>query len=199
METMFLICAIVGGTLLVCQFALGLLGVGHHELGGGDVHADVPHDVGHDQDAGHEHEDGHSSWLLGVLTFRAVVAALAFFGLAGMAAHTHGLDDVQSLGVGLAAGAGAFVLVGFVMRSMSHLRAEGTLHIERAVGQSGTVYLSIPGYKAGAGKVHVKFQNRLVEYQAITALGDLPTGALVVVVSVAGPGTVEVAAAPTTA
>jgi hypothetical protein len=202
METVFLLCAIVGGTLLICQFALGLLGFGHHDVGDHDFHTDVPHDVGHDHDGDHGHEQDHDhghghAWLVGVLTFRAVVAALTFFGLAGMAAHTGGLDQWQSLGIALAAGAGALAVVAFLMRSLARLRAEGNVRIDRAVGQTGTVYLSIPGNKAGAGKVHLKLQNRIVEYRAITALAELPTGSLVVVVSVAGPGTVEVAAAPT--
>ena len=32
----------------------------------------------------------------------------------------------------------------------------------------GTVYLTIPGQKAGAGKVTLCLQNRSVEYQALT-------------------------------
>jgi hypothetical protein len=193
MDLLFLVCAIVGGTLLICQFALGLLGFGHHDVGGHDIHVEAPHDAdhGHDHDADHDH--GHS-WFVGVLTFRAVVAALTFFGLAGMAATSRGLEPLPSLGVALAAGAGALALVAFLMRSMARLRAEGNVRIDRAVGHTGTVYLSIPGHKAGAGKVHLKLQNRIVEYQAITALDELPTGSLVVVVSIAGPGTVEVAA-----
>jgi membrane protein implicated in regulation of membrane protease activity len=202
METIFLVCAIVGGTLLVCQFLLGLLGFGHHEIGGHDFQADAPHDFSHDaghthdSDHEHEHNHGYSTWFTGVLTFRSVVAALTFFGLAGMAAITQGLNQQTSLLIALAAGAGALFLVAFVMRSLSRLRADGTARIDRAVGTTGTVYLSIPGHKAGTGKVHLKLQNRIVEYQAVTALDDLPTGSLVVVVSVSGPGTVEVAPAP---
>ncbi len=202
METIFLICAIVGGTLLACQFLLGLLGFGHHEIGGGhDFQADAPHDFGHDADHAHDsahehdHSHAHTSWLTGVLTFRSIVAALTFFGLAGMAAHTSGLEPQASLLVAFAAGVGALFLVAFTMRSLARLRADGTARIDRAVGATGTVYLSIPGHKAGTGKVHLKLQNRIVEYQAVTALDDLPTGSLVVVVAVSAPGTVEVAPA----
>jgi hypothetical protein len=211
METIFLICAIVGGTLLVCQFVLGLLGFGHHEVGGGhDFQADAPHDFGHDaghdaahahdSDQAHDHDHSHAytAWLTGVLTFRAIVAALTFFGLAGMAAITSGLEPQPqvSLLIASAAGLGALFLVAFVMRMLARLRSEGTVRIERAVGATGTVYLSIPGHRTGMGKVQLKLQNRIVEYQAITALDELPTGSLVVVVAVTGPGTVEVAAQP---
>jgi membrane protein implicated in regulation of membrane protease activity len=203
METIFLVCAIIGGTLLVCQFLLGLFGVGHHDMGGGghDMQLEAPHDVGHvGHDAhGQDHHDqqhDHSSWFTGVLTLRSVIAALTFFGLAGMAAHAGEMGDQSSLLIATAAGLSALLLVAFVMRSLARLRSDGTARIDRAVGSTGTVYLSIPGHNSGTGKVHLKLQNRIVEYQAITAQDDLPTGSLVVVVSVSGPGTVEVAPAP---
>ena len=46
MGTLFLIAAVVGGTILVCQFALTLLGLGHDGGGlghhmGGDFHGDA--------------------------------------------------------------------------------------------------------------------------------------------------------------
>ena len=57
------------------------------------------------------------------------------------------------------------------------------------------MYLRIPGAKAGAGKVHLMLQNRTVEYQAVTAGAELPTGAPVKVVAVVNSDTVEVEAA----
>jgi hypothetical protein len=191
METIFLVSAVVGGTLLVCQFLLSLLGVGgHHDLGGHDVHVDGSHDVSHDAE--------HASWLVGVFTFRAIVAALTFFGLAGLAARGLGLAPLPTLAVALAAGAGALALVASLMRALGRLRADGTVRVERAVGRTGTVYLSIPGHKAGAGKVTVVVQNRSVEYQALTAGDELPTGARILVTAVISPDTVEVLPAPLT-
>src|SRR5262249_11250074 len=159
----------LGGTLLVCQLLFSLLGIGHHHDlgGGGEVDHDFGgHDVAHgtevDHDlGGHEHHGGshaaeheaQSSWLLRVLTFRSVVAALVFFGLSGRAADAADLHPVTSLVVALAAGTSALFLVAWMMRTLYRLRADGTVRIERAVGRSGTVYLSIPANKAGAGKV----------------------------------------------
>jgi hypothetical protein len=84
------------------------------------------------------------------------------------------------------------------MNSLHKLKADGTIHIERAVGTTGTVYLRIPGQKAGTGKVTLKLQNRTVEYQAITAHDELPTGAKIVVLGVVSPDTVEVGPVPST-
>ncbi|HEV7224595.1 MAG TPA: hypothetical protein VGN42_17935, partial [Pirellulales bacterium] len=60
----------------------------------------------------------------------------------------------------------------------------------------GTVYLRVPANKAGVGKVHLNLQNRTMEYEALTAQAELPVGAKVVVVNVAGPDTVEVELVP---
>jgi hypothetical protein len=66
------------------------------------------------------------------------------------------------------------------------------------VGAQGTVYLGIPGNRAGIGKVHVNVMNRTLEYNAVTLRDALPTGASIVVVGVINADTVEVAAAQLT-
>ena len=200
MQTAYLVCALAGGTLLVCQFLLSLFGLGgHHDLGGGhDFDADHDFDTEHSLEAHHETGHEHAQWaFLHVLTFRTVAAALTFFGLAGLTAGPELGDEALTLVVAVGAGAAALLSVAWLMKTLYRLRAEGTVRIERAVGQTGTVYLSIPGSKAGTGKVTLTLQNRTVECQAITQ-GDetLPTGAKIVVVAVLGPDTVEVATAP---
>jgi membrane protein implicated in regulation of membrane protease activity len=128
---------------------------------------------------------------VGVLTFRSLVWALTFFGLVGLATSSY-LEWPLDLLAASVAGVGTLYLVGLLMRSLHQLRAEGTARIERSVGKTGTVYLKVPGQRAGAGKVTLNLQNRTVEYQAITSQQELPTGAKVVVVAVIGPDTVEV-------
>jgi hypothetical protein len=192
-ETIYLTCALVGGTLLVCQVLLGLLGFGdHHDT---DTDHDFHAETGHDAHGGHGHgdHDAHSSWFVGLLTFRSVVAALTIFGLTGLAATVNfGLEPPASLAAAVAAAAATLFAVASLMRALHRLKADGTARIERAVGQSGTVYLTIPGQKAGVGKVLLNVQNRTVEYQALTPRQPLPTGSKVVVTAVLGPATVEV-------
>ena len=142
--------------------------------------------------------DAQSSWFVGVLNIRTVVATLVFFGLSGRAADAAGLEPATTLAVALAAGAGALFAVAWVMRALYRLRADGTVRIERAVGRRGTVYLTIPAHRAGAGKVLLNVQNRTVEYQAVTAHQALPTGTPVTVLSIVNGDTVEVALANTT-
>jgi hypothetical protein len=198
METAFIICAAVGGTLLVCQFLLAVLGIGdHHDTGGHDLggHDVGGHDVGHAA-GDHGHDVGHDSsinWFVSMLTFRTLMAGLTFFGLMGLIGCRQDWPAPISLGAALVAGAGAFLLVGWLMRALYRLRSEGTVRIERAVGLSGSVYLTIPGQRKGVGKIHISLQNRTVEYQAITSHDQLPTGAPVRIVAVINSDTVEVA------
>jgi membrane protein implicated in regulation of membrane protease activity len=189
---LFGVCAIVGGVFLVGQFILTLTGLGgdmdghDSDVGGHDVHHDAAHDV---------HEGSAASWFVGVLTFRTIVAALTFFGLMGLAGTWSAWDPALTLALSLAAGAASMFLLAYLMRSMHRLNADGSARIERALGQSGTVYLTVPGQRSGAGKVSVSVQNRTMEYRAVTSQHPLTTGTKVVVVAVVGPDTVEVASA----
>ncbi len=191
MTTIFMVCAVAGSVIVVVQFILSLAGVGH------DFDSDFSADGADafDPGAGHfDHPPGHEGGhFFGILSFRSVVAALAVFGLAGLASDTAGFPQGVSFVAALAAGAAALVLVAWTMRFLYGLRDDGTVHIERAVGHTGTVYLKVPAARAGAGKVFLNLQNRTVELQAVTAEESaLPAGAPVVVVGVVGPNTVEV-------
>jgi hypothetical protein len=174
MGTLFLVCAILGGTLLVLQLVLGLVGMdgGHGELG-----------------------DGGEA--LNLLSARSLSAAIAFFGIGGLTAASLGAFPLLAALVGLATGSSAAVGTAALMRGLTRLEHDGTVHLEQALGEPGTVYLRIPGQRAGTGKVLLTVQNRTVECQAVTSLDELPTGAAIIVVDVLGPDTVEVAPAPT--
>ena len=197
MVMVYLVCAVAGSAILICQLVLMLVGVGgDHDVGGHDV---VGHDFG-GHDAVHTDASAHgaphdASWFFKLLSFRAMVAALAFFGFGGWAADAGGLSAYSAFVSAVAAGAIATVVVAWLMRLLVGLQSEGTVRIERAVGMAGAVYLSIPARREGAGKVTVRLQNRTMEYQAMTPGEALTTGTPVVVTDVIGPGTVEVTSA----
>jgi membrane protein implicated in regulation of membrane protease activity len=204
MQTLFLLCAIVGGGVLLIQFVMTLIGFGAHELGLDGLDAGSAADASHAADAtdaahlhdvggAHDHVDHDSGALFKVISFRSLVAAIAFFGIAGMAATSANLDPFTSTGIAMLAGAGALYSVGWLFQSMHRMAEEGNMRIERAVGLPGTVYIPIPGAKSGAGKIQLKLQNRIVELRAVTSEKEkLPTGASVVVVDVINANTVAV-------
>jgi len=205
MTLFYSLCAVLGCTVLVCQFVLTITGatdaddfesgdVGSHDLG--------DHDVAHTGTAPHgDPNHAHSSsWFFGILTLRTVTSALAFFGLTGLAMNASDVPPIPALAAASGAGFAALYLVQWMMKSLSHLRAEGTVRIKDAVGATGSVYVRIPGANAGPGKVQIMLQGRTVELSATTdAAATLPTGARIVVTRVLGPDAVEVAAVETSA
>jgi membrane protein implicated in regulation of membrane protease activity len=202
METTYLVCAAIGGTLIVCQFLLSLLGLGgghdmgadHVDTGGHDfAHGDHMDASGHDSADHHTDHSHESNWFLGPLTFRTIAAGIAFFGLVGVIGQHNELDEIPTVLLAVAAGVGAVFIVGYVMKFLARLNIDGTVRISKAVGCPGTVYIPIPGGR-GEGKVQVSVMSRTIEYKA-TAKEALPTGAKIVVVSIVGSDTVEVAPA----
>jgi hypothetical protein len=204
MTTLFTACALFGGTLLICQTFLTLMGLsGDHDF----AHDGAGHDFGHDT-AGDAHGADHattshahhsSTWFFGIVTFRTVVAALTFFGLAGMAAQTSQVEPVPSLAIAVLAGFAAMCGVHWLMRQIARLRADGSVRIDHAVGMTGTVYLRIPGQRGGAGKIQLNLQNRTVELSAWTEQSEIATGSTVLVTSIVGPDAVEVTMASVSA
>jgi hypothetical protein len=199
METVYMICAAIGGTMIVCQFLVTLLGLGGHHDGGG--HDGGGHDMAGGHDAAGHHHGEHSTepnWFFNLLTFRTLTAAFAFFGLTGLACIRLEMEPIPGLAVALGAGAVALFVVAWLMRLLTRLNVDGTIRIESALGSRGTVYLSVPGAKSGVGKVHVNVLNRTIEYNAVTSQDQLPTGAKIVVVNVVSADTVEIALASET-
>jgi membrane protein implicated in regulation of membrane protease activity len=199
MALLFMICAVVGGTVLICQFVLTLVGLGgdHGVDFSHDLTADFSGDAGHaalgggTHDAGpggHEASSQHgSSWLFAVLSFRTLVAAITFFGLVGLAAKSADQNPGIQLLLAVAAGIGAMYGVHWLMRTIGRLGEDATIRVRSALGQEGTVYVPIAGARAQAGKIQLKLQNRLVEYEAVTSSTDrLPTGMKVRVIGIAG-------------
>lgn len=204
MFSLFLFCALIGGTFLVCQIALTLLGMG------GDMDVDIPGDmdvdipgdmgdigdldldVGGDADAGGDFDTDDSTSGFRVISFRTIVAGLTFFGLGGLAADATEAPPLAVWGIALACGAAAVYTVYWMFRLLYSLKEDGTVHISNAVGRHGTVYLKVPESSSGAGKVQVNVQSRTVEYLAMTEGDELPTGTKIVVVDVLTPSTVQV-------
>jgi membrane protein implicated in regulation of membrane protease activity len=162
-NTFFLVCAGLGGIVLVAQVALGAFGLF-------EAHAvDAPLEEG-----------------LELLSIRSVAAGLAFLGVGGLAGLWLGLPALLALLLGLGSGAAALVATARISRAILQFESDRTPLIEEAIGERGTVYLAIPGKNAGVGKVHVNLRGRLVELTASSQDEPIPTGAAITVVDTVG-------------
>lgn len=196
MQTVYLICAAAGGTILVIQTILIATGAGGHGADGdidpGDLHDGDVGDGAHDGHV-HGHDDAHAGdSFLKLLSFKTLVAFVTFFGLGGLASAGGGLGNMPSLLIAVAAGALALYSVAYLMGVMARLQSKGNIDLRQAVGETGRVYLRVPGARGGLGKVTVALQGRKVECKAVTSGPDIPTGADVRVVGVNAADTLEV-------
>lgn len=179
----YLICALVGGTILVVQTVMMLFGFGaDHDLGdgAGDL---VGHDVGH---------VGEDLSFLKWLSLKTIVSSLTFFGLAGLAADKAGLSAWAGLGIAVGAGTVAIVVVASLMASLARLQSRGNVELKNAVGHVARVYLRIPASRGGIGKVTVEIQGRSLEVPATTSGPEIPTGGAVRVLGLVGEDTLDV-------
>ncbi|GAA4439009.1 hypothetical protein [Bremerella cremea] len=174
-------CAVVAGTIFVLQFLLAVVGIG---LEGTDLPDEIPDDIPDDYTG-----DAHGSTaLFGVISFKTLVTAFTFFGLAGLACLSAGLNEPVSFAIAVAFGIAAMYAVHWLMQVMLRLAQDGTVRIANSVGENGTVYIPIPPHQEGVGKIQIRVQDQIVEYAAqTTAETKLTTGTPVQVVEVLSP------------
>lgn len=179
LNTIYLICAIAGGTILVLRIILTVIGLDH----GADAvdTADVGHvDVGH-ADTAHDHGGGGIG--MNLLSLQSLAGFFTMFGLVGMGLLQAQLAPIWSLLGALVAGGITAWATAFIFFQMGRLQSEGNMVITDAIGQVGTVYLTIP--ESGTGVVSVTVKGTLRSLDAISETGKrIPTGAIVRVVSI---------------
>jgi membrane protein implicated in regulation of membrane protease activity len=164
LEMFFIICAVIGGGLFIVRFVIQF-------FGGSDTAADTDLEVGH---ADVDHVDADVSFKL--LTLQGMTAFFMMFGLVGFAmlreSHASGAVALASA---LAAGIGTVWLIGRIFSSVKKLQCSGTMANEGAIGEQGTVYLTIRA--KGTGKVQVTMHGRPREFEATAKDGaEIKTG-----------------------
>lgn len=189
-EKIFLLCAMVGGILFFVRLVLMFIG-GDAHAGDGDVPGDLDGgDVGgHDGDA---HHAGDTDVAFKLLSFQGITAFFMMFGLVGLAmSKASGLHWGLALAGAVVAGLLTVWITDRLFRSFGRLQHSGTLQMKNAVGQEGTVYLTIrPSEK---GQVQVTVQGRLLTLDAVSKdEGEIATGTRVKVVELSGDSTLVV-------
>lgn len=171
LDTIYIICAAAGGTLVVLRLVMMLTGLDHGD--GGDIPADASIDLTHDGQGGE----------FNFFSLQSIAGFLTMFGLVGLGLLRINVSDVLSLLGGLGAGVLTGWATGMIFLSMGRLRSEGTLQIQNAVGQTGTVYLTIPS--KGTGVVTITVQGASRTLDAASESGQvIPTGSVVKVVGI---------------
>ncbi len=162
--------SIVFSVLFVIQFVLSIIGI--------DFDADAEADIG-DADG----VDGLDADFA-LLSVRSIIAFFTFFGWTGVVALSGGVGAVMAILLASSAGFAAMLVVAYIFYLFIKLQSSGTLNLNNALGNTGEVYLVIPGDNSGVGKVQMKVQGSLRELDAITTGESIPTGAPIQVIDV---------------
>ncbi|MBR3505214.1 MAG: NfeD family protein [Clostridia bacterium] len=157
---------------------------GPSDIGDGSV------DVGADVETG---ESGHLGTGMNLLTFRNFINFLIGFGWTAILLKNSipatGLRMLIAILVGI-------VLVAIVMllfKWLTDMQQSGNINVfKSAVDCEGTVYLTIPGERAGEGKVQITINNSVREYAAVTDGPTLKTGQRIRVVEAVSSNTLLV-------
>jgi hypothetical protein len=170
LEKIYLACAVFGGGFFILRTILMLTGIGDTDTDvdadAGDFdHADVdPEDHFDDIDHGdHGHHDGG----LKLLTVQGLTAFIMMFGLTGFAVSRGSvLGSIFTIAIGILVGLFAMWLVAKGFALMKSLQSSGNIQIFDAIGEEGTVYLTIPA--EGIGKIRITISGRLKVVDAVS-------------------------------
>lgn len=189
LELLFASCAVFGGTLFILRLILMFIGHTGDSDADGHIDADVMHDVdvSGDFDGGHDfadHDASDSDISFKLLSLQGITAFFMMFGLVGWAMMNQGdFHPMIPIISGTVAGLITVWIMGRIFAFAGSLQSSGTLNLRNAIGQEGSVYLTIkPGE---IGKVQLTVQGRYLVLEAVTE-GDeeIKTGQAIRVVKV---------------
>ena len=157
------------------------------DAGAGGI--DTAFDTGFDSETADAPVDGGTN----LYTFRNLVNFCLGFGWSAILLQ----ERIQSVPwliiVSVLVGVALVALVMYLFKWLSSMQQSGNINLfKAAVGCNGSVYLTIPGQRAGEGKVQLSINNSVREYSAVTDGDTLRTGAQIRVVEVLSPDTVLV-------
>ena len=112
-----------------------------------------------------------------LFSLRSILAFLTVFGWGGVMWGHHGLWGFIAA---FAAGVATMFLTALVIWGLMKLQSSGTISNRQFIGQSGSVYLSIPGGRSDAGKIIVRLKGATHELKAV-ADEAIPTGSAVMI------------------
>ncbi len=143
----------------------------------GEIHDGAMHDGGNPADFG----------TLKFLTLQTIVTFLTVFGWVSIVCVSGGMQPVLGILIGAVCGFIMMFVVAKLIQMSGRLAEDGTMNLRNAIGETATVYVTIPPKGDGEGKVTMQLQGRFCEMDAVNA-GDTPlaSGKQVLVTDIIG-------------
>lgn len=114
------------------------------------------------------------------LTLKNMVGFFTIFGWVGIASVESGASVGASLVFATIGGVTMMLIMAGLFYLLMKANADGTMRIERAIGQTGEVYLTIKSKRGASGKVQIKVMGSLRTLDALTDDElDIQTGKMV--------------------
>ena len=204
-QSVFFVISVSSTVILIIQTILALIGISNNndaEAGesyvsdGSDIEADIADsaDSGADFSADHDFSgetNGEGAQIqidptgLRLFTVRGIMAFLMMGSWVGFLLSRAGASEFVSLLCAAASGIAALVFMAKLMQMILGLQEDGTTKIKNALGQTGQVYIRIPGGEKGKGKVNVTVQEKLCEFDAVTEQSEtIKTGETIYVTDI---------------
>ena len=157
LEIAYFIIACIGTVALLIQIVMMLIGAG------GEADADFDTDTDGDGSL-----DTHTDTGVSLFTVKGLTAFCAIGGWTGMLMLSYDVGVAITVPVSVVAGLAAYFIVWALIRLVLKLQEDGTLNYASAIGQTATVYVSIPASRTGRGKITLVLQGRYTELDAVT-------------------------------
>ena len=168
LEKVFVALALPFSLLTIIQLIMELFGLsGDH----GMFDQDIDHGGGFDI-SGHD-----AGGFFGHFTFfsvRNLIYFLMMFGWTGLASSKSGAPAWLTILIAMVSGLFTTIIIGWIFYTFSRLTESGTVRIGSAVGQVGTVYITIPEKRSGTGVIQIVMQGVTQELNAMTDGEELP-------------------------
>ncbi len=155
----------------------------------GDGGIDTDFDTGFDSEAADAAVEGGTN----LYTFRNFVNFCLGFGWSAILLQSKISSVPLLIIISAVIGVALVAVVMYLFKWLSSMQQSGNINVYKAaVGCNGTVYLTVPGERAGEGKVQISINNSVREYNAITDGDTLKTGTPIRIVEVIGADTLLV-------
>ncbi len=149
--------------------------------------ADASGDIGDAGDLVHDGGNPADFGTLKFLTLQTIITFLTVFSWVSIVCVSAGMQTLPGVLIGAACGFVMMFIVAKLVQLSAKLAENGTLNLKNAIGETASVYLTVPANGGGEGKVTMQVQGRFGEFDAITE-DDAPieTGTQVQVTDVRG-------------
>ena len=128
-----------------------------------------------------------------VISFRSLTGFFGGFGWTAVVLIGNDWSLTAATVAGIGVGLVFMFVFAYLMRILYGLKESGNIDLQGAIGQTATVYVSIPPEESGTGQVRVMVQGRLKVFRACTKSSTrIPAERTVLVEEKVGPATLMV-------